>query len=220
MFGLFKRDPSRAKLRIPLELFSASAAGGSHACNILNGAGLKGKFRREDIFTEVCAVHVRTVISAMSRADGLSGSIDERFDKAAHFLLENLPNVLNRLKEPAFVKKLTAQGFAADDLMLLGKLLIADKIYHLAASYYMCSGLEVSNEDVLKFGRKYNPKILSLGSEDRSNAVFAYIVRCVRLSHLEDITDVGFRTSHIGRFNDTLMESLLELERTVERLLA
>jgi hypothetical protein len=44
MFNLFKRDPDQEKLKIPAELFSVTAAGASNACNILNGAGLKGKF--------------------------------------------------------------------------------------------------------------------------------------------------------------------------------
>jgi hypothetical protein len=46
MFNLFKRDPAQEKLRIPHELRSVTAAGAANAGNILNGAGLNGKFSR------------------------------------------------------------------------------------------------------------------------------------------------------------------------------
>jgi hypothetical protein len=219
MFNLFKRAPAQQKLKIPLELFSVTAAGASNACNILNGAGLKGKFSREDIFAEVCGAHVKIVISTMSRMEGLLGSIEERFDKGERFLLENLPGVLNRLKDPKLSNGLQSQGFTLTDLALMEHLLIADKTFSLAASYYFGMGLDVSDEDVLDFGRKYNPKLLALSSEDRSNSMFAYIVRCVRLSHLEDIPDKEFRTSFLIRFNDTLTQAIVEMERNVEKLM-
>jgi hypothetical protein len=219
MFNLFKRDSAQEKLRIPVQLFSVTAAGASNACNILNGAGLMGKkFSREDIFAEICGAHVKTVIATMSRMEGFVGTIDERFDKGEQFLLETLPAVLNRLDEPKFSNRLKSQGFTLTDLTLLRQLLIAHKTFTLAASYYMGTGLDVTDEDVLDFGRKYNPKLLALTSEDRSNSIFAYIVRCVRLSHLEDIPHKEFRTSFVIRFNDTLMQAVLELERNVEKL--
>jgi hypothetical protein len=218
MFNLFKRDPAQEKLKIPVELFSVTMAGASNACNILNGAGLKGKFSREDIFAEVCGAHVKTVISTMSRMEGLVGSIEERFDKGARFLLENLPGVLNRLKEPKISNGLKSRGFTLTDMALMEQLLIADKTFSLAASYYMEMGLDVSDEDMLDFGRKYNPKWLAVSSYERSNSMFAYIIRCVRLSHLEDIPHKEFRTSFLTRFNDTLVQAILEQEGNVEKL--
>jgi hypothetical protein len=79
-------------------------------------------------------------------------------------------------------------------------------------------GLDVSDEDVMDYGRKYNPKLLALSSHDRSNSIYAYIVRCVRLSHLEDITNKEFRISYITRFNDALVGAALEMEKSVEKL--
>ena len=219
MFDLFRRDPVREKLKIPSELYWVTLAGASNACNILNGAGLEGKFSREDIFAEVCGAHVKVVIATMSRMEGFVGFIEERFDKGAQLLLENLPGVLNRMKDPKVVNGLKSQGFTLSDLALMEQLLIADKTFNLAASYYVGMELDVSDEDVLDYGRKYNPKLLALSGEERSNSLFAYIVRCVRLSHLEDIPHKEFRTSFLTRFNDRLMQAALELERNVEKLM-
>jgi hypothetical protein len=139
MFNLFKRDPVREKLKIPVELFTVTLAGASNACNILNGASVTyGKFfSREDIFAEVCGAHVKIVIATMSRMEGFVGTIEERFDRGAQFLLENLPTVLNRLKDPKMLNGLKSQGFKDTDLALMEQLLIADKTFNLAASYYM-----------------------------------------------------------------------------------
>ena len=220
MFNLFKRDPVREKLKIPGELFSVTLAGASNACNILNGASLNGKlFSRKDIFAEICGAHVKFVIATMSRMEGFVGFIEERFDNGAQFLLENLPAVFNRMKDPRILSGLESRGFKLTDVALIEKLLVADKTFSLAASYYMGIGLDVSDEDVLDYGRKYNPKLLALSSEDRSNSMFAYIVRCVRLSHLEDIPHKEFRTPYIIRFNDTLMQAVVELEQNVEKLM-
>jgi hypothetical protein len=219
MFNFFKRDPVREKLKIPTWLYWVTLTGASNACNILNGAGLQGKFSRKDMFAEVCGVHVKTVIATMSRMEGFIGFIGERFDKGAQFLLENVPGVLNRMKDPKALNRLKSQGFTLTDLALMEQLLIADKTFNLAASYYTGMELDVSDGDVLDYGRKYNPKLLALSSEDRSNSAFAYIVRCVRLSHLEDIPHMEFRTSYLTRFNDTLMQAALELERNVEKLM-
>jgi hypothetical protein len=218
MFNIFKRDPAQEKLRIPVELFSVTAAGTRNVCNILNGAGLTGKFSRADIFAEVSGFHIKTVASTMSRIEGYSGFVEDRFNKGALFLFENLPNVLNRLKDPKFSNRLKSQGYALTDLALLGQLLIADNTFSLAASYYMGRDLNVSDEDVLDYGRKYNPKLLAVSSDDRSNSIYAYIVRCLRLSHLEDIPHKEFRTSFVIRFNDTLAQTVLELEGKVETL--
>jgi hypothetical protein len=219
MFNLFKRNPAKEKLKIPVELFSVTAAGASNACNILNGAGLKEKFSREDIFAEVCGFHVKTVIATMNRMEGFNGDIDERFDRSARFLLETLPGVLNRMKDPKISNGLISQGYARTDLSLMEQLLMADKTFTLAASYYIGSGLDVCDKDVLDYGRKYNPKLLALSSEDRSNSLFAYIVRCVRLSHLEDIQDKEFRTRFMTRINDTLFQATVEMEKNVEKLM-
>ena len=140
MFNLFKRDPAQEKQRIPIELFSVTLAGASNACNILNGAGLKGKFSREDIFAEVCGAHVKTVISTMSRAEGLVGTIEERFDKGVRFLLETLPGALLRLKDPKMLNGLKTRGFTLTDIASLEQLLVADKTFDLACSYYMGLG--------------------------------------------------------------------------------
>jgi hypothetical protein len=133
--------------------------------------------------------------------------------------LENLPTVLNRLKDPKMLNGLKSRGFKPTDLALMEQLLIADKTFNLAASYYMDIGLDVSDEDVLDYGRKYNPKLLALSSEDRSNSLCAYIVRCVRLSHLEGMPHKEFRTSFLIRFNDTLTQAALEMEQNVEKLM-
>ena len=220
MFNLFKRDPVREKLKIPSELFSVTLAGASNACNILNGASLSGNvFSRENIFAEVCGAHVKTVIATMIRVEGFVGSVEERFDKGAQFLLENTPAVFNRMKDPKISSGLQSQGFKLTDLVLMEKLLIADKTFNLAASYYMGIGLDVTDDDVLDYGRKYNPKLLDLADEQRSNSIFAYIIRCVRLSSLESITDKTFRSSFVTRFNDTLMQAILEMEQNVEKLM-
>ena len=218
MFNLFKRDPAQEKLKIPAELFSVTLAGASNACNILNGAGLNGRFNREEIFAEVCGAHVKTVISTMCRIEGF-GFGGDRFDNHAQFLLENLPTVLNRLKDPKMLSGLKSRGFKLTDLALMERLLIADKTFQLAASYYMRMELDVSDDDVLDYGRKYNPKLLDLSSEQRSNTIFAYIIRCVRLSHLEGIPDKGRRTSILTQFNDTLMQAALEMEQNIEKLM-
>ena len=218
MFNLFKRDPVREKLKIPTWLYWVTLTGASNACNILNGAGLQGKFNREEIFAEVCGTHVKTVISTMCRIEGF-GFGGDRFDDHAQFLLENVPGVLNRMKAPKALNRLKSQGFTLTDLALMEQLLIAEKTFNLAASYYMGMELDVSEGDVLDYGRKYNPKLLALSSEERSNSLFAYIVRCVRLSHLEDIPHKELRISFLTRFNDGLMQAALELERNVEKLM-
>ena len=219
MFNIFKRDPVREKLKIPTFLYWVTLTGASNACNILNGAGIKGKFSREDIFAEVCAMHMKTVIATMNRMEGFVGFLDERFDKGEQFLLDNIPGVLNRMKDPKAINRLKSEGFTLTDLTLMQQFLIAEKTFNLAASYYMGMELDVSEEDVLDYGRKYNPKLLEFSSEQRSNSMFAYIVRCVRLSHLEDIPDKEFRTSFLIRFNDTLVQSALEMEQNVEKLM-
>jgi hypothetical protein len=220
MFNLFKRDPARERLKIPTELFSVTATCAANAANILNGAGLRGKFSREALFAEVCGYHVETVISTMSRVEDWLGFSDIRFDKGAQFLLQNAADVLARLGDPKISNGLQRQGFTSEDMALLKKLLFAGGTFDLAASYFVRMVLDVTGEDVLDFGRKYNPKLLTVSSEERSKSIYAYIVRCVRLSHLEDISDHGFRTSHVARFNDTLVQGVLEMEQNVEKLIA
>jgi hypothetical protein len=219
MFSLFRRDPAMEKLRIPGELLSVTAAGAANAGNILNCAGLRGKFSREDLFAEVCGFHVKTVIATMGRLEDHIDFSEERFDKGAQFLLQNAAGVLARLEDPKVFSGLRAQGFTAEDLGLVKKLLFAESTFHLAASYFARMGLEVTDEDVLDFGRNYNPKLLAVSDEDRSNSIYAYVVRCVRLSHLEDIPNEEFRTSYLVRFNNTLIQAAAEMERNVENLL-
>jgi len=218
MFNLFRRDPAREKLKIPVHLFGVTLAAAANASNILNGAGLKGKFSRQAIFAEVCGCHVNIAISTMARVDDYLGPVWS-YDKGERFLSENLPGVLNRLKDPKVLNRFKADHFTSSDLALIEELLIAEKTFSLAASYYSRSGLNVSDEDVLNFGRKYNPKLLTMSREDRSNSAWAYIIRCVRISHLEDIQSKEFMTSYLIRFNDTLFEAVLDLEANVERLM-
>ena len=223
MFNIFKRDPVREKLKIPAELFSVTVAGAANACNTLNLTHFNyhEKFSREDIFAEVCGFHVKIVIGTMSRMEGYCGSLQEksdRFDRDSQFLLENVPSVFNRMKDQKILSGLTSQGHKLADLVLMEKLLIADKTFSLAANY--CLGIEhldVSDNDVLDFSRKYNQKWLS--EENRSNTLYAYIIRCVRLSHLDDIPDKTIRDSAFMRFNNTLVGSVVEMERNIEKLL-
>jgi hypothetical protein len=127
MFNFFKCNPIREKLKIPTELFTVTLAGASHACNILNGAGLDGKFSRRDIFAEVCAAHVKAVICTINRRKDFIGFADQGFDSGAQFLSENLPGVLNKLKDPKVMNHLKSQGFTSTDVALMEKLLIADQ---------------------------------------------------------------------------------------------
>jgi hypothetical protein len=219
MLNFLKRDPARERLKIPGALFSVTLAAAANAGNILNGAGLKGKFSREALFAEVCGYHTRTVIVTMSRVEDYIGSVGERFDKGAQFLWENAPRILGGLKDPKVLSGLRSEHFTSEDLALMEKLLFAEKTFDLAASYFRRMALDVSDEDVLDFGRKYYPKLLAVGEEDRSDTQFAYSIRCVRLSHLEDIPHMEFRTSYLMRFNETLTLALVEMEGEVERLL-
>jgi len=164
-------------------------------------------------------MHMKTVIATMSRMEGFIGFIDERFDKGAQFLFENVPGVLKRMKDAKAISRLKSEGFTLTDLALMEQLLIAEKTFDLASYYYTGIELNVSDEDILDYGRKYNPKLLALSNEQRSNSVFAYIVRCVRLSHLEEIPNKEFRTPFLTRFNDTLMQHTLEMEQNVEKLM-
>ena len=50
-------------------------------------------------------------------------------------------------------------------------------------------------------------------------AIFAYIIRCVRLAHIDAIPDKMRRTSTLTQFNDTLMQAALEMEQNVEKLM-
>lgn len=131
MFDFFKRDPAREKLKIPGELFSVTAACAANACNTLNGAGLKGKFSREDIFAEVCGAHVKTVIATMSRIEDYMGFAEERFDKGARFLLDSAPRIVGRLEDPGVLSGLRSKGFTSEDLALMAKLLFAERTFHL-----------------------------------------------------------------------------------------
>jgi len=219
MFDFLKRDPAKEKQKIPSEVFSVTAAGAVNACNILNGAGLRGRFNRDALFAEVCGFHIKTVIATMIRVEDYVG-FTAAFDKGAKFLLENAPNVLARLRDPQVSSGLRTQGFTSEDLNLMANLLFAETTFQLAATYYTGMDLDVSEEDLLEFGRKYNPKLLALSSEDRSNSIYAYIVRCVRLSHLEEIPHQESRTSCLVRFNDTLFQAALEMEKNVENLLS
>jgi hypothetical protein len=115
MFNISKRDPAQEKLKIPNELFGATVAAAGNACNIPNGAGLKGKFSREAIFAEVCGYYVKTVIVATSRAE-MQVDMEEGFNPGARFLPENAPRVLSRLRDPKVSQGLRSQGFFAEDL--------------------------------------------------------------------------------------------------------
>jgi hypothetical protein len=217
MFNLFKRNPIReaAKevkvlLQIPTELITVTARSFSDACSVLVRANLKGRFDEEALFAEICAYHVTTVITTMNRVAGVLGgsssvAFEEAFDRSAKFLVKTVPEILDDAR---------SRGIADTELM---KVLTADKTLHVAAVYYI--GMhEVSDDDVLDFGRKYNPKLLSLNRDDRANSVFAYVIRAVRIAHVENLPTVEARTAAVGLLNDTLVKAVLDLEAKVEKL--
>ena len=218
MFNLFKRDPIReaakeakVMMQIPVELIAVTGEAIGNACDVLARANLKGKFNEDALFAEICAFHVKTVIITMNRVTGVVGGmfapgVEEAFDRSARFLVKTVPAILGDAR---------SMGIADTELM---QTLTSDKTLQMAAEYY--AGMhEVSDEDVLDFGRKYNPKILSLNSDDRANSVFAYIIRVVRVTHIEDISSVQARTATVGMLNDTLLKAVLELESKVEKLM-
>ena len=65
--------------------------------------------------------------------------------------------------------------------------MVSEKTLNRAKEYYLGMEYEVTDADVLNFGRKYNPKILSLSMDDRANSVFTYVIQVVRISHVEDV---------------------------------
>lgn len=217
MFSFFKRDPVRqaekevkVMLQIPVELIGATGETFANACAGLVRVNLNGKFDENALFTEICAYHVKTVIMAMNRVAGIVGGmfapgVEEAFDRNARFLVTTISEILS-----------DARSRRIADTQLMNTL-TADGTLQMAAEYY--TGMHgVSDEDVLDFARKYNPKLLSLSSDDRANSVFAYVIRAVRITHVEDLTSADARTTAVGMLNDTLMAAVLELESKVENL--
>lgn len=207
MFNLFKRDPIReaakeakVMMQIPVELIAVTGEAFGNACDVMARANLKGKFSEDALFAEICAFHVKTVIITMNRVAGIMGGmfapgVEEAFDRSARFIVKTVPAILVDAR---------SKGVADTELM---QTLTSDKTLQMAAEYY--AGMhEVSDEDVLDFGRKYNPKILSLNSDDRANSVFAYIIRVIRVTHIEDLPSVQARTATVGMLNDTLVQNV------------
>lgn len=218
MFGLFKRDPIReavneAKLllQIPVELIGATGEANSSANRVLLNAGLKGKFSEEALIAEIAAFHFKTVVATMIRVAGVEGgpfspSVEEAYDRNACWLIKTVNMMMDDLR---------SKGVA--DAELLG-LLVSDKTVELSTSYFVRMGLGVTEEDVLDFGRKYNPKIVALSSDDRNNALslYYYIVRAFRISHIEDLSAQD-RLSPLMEFNNTLFYAVVNLEGKVEK---
>jgi hypothetical protein len=218
MFNLFKRDPIReamaseakAMLQIPVELIAVTGEAAGGAYDALYRAGLKSRFDENALFEEICAFHVKTVIMTMNRVAGVVGGmfapgVEEAFDRSAKFLVKTVPEILDNAR---------SRGIADTGLM---KTLTTDKTLQTAAAYY--TGMhEISDDDVLDFGRKYNPKLLSLSIDDRANSVFAYIIKAVRIAHVEDLSSAQARTSAVAVLNDTLVKAVLQLESKVEKL--
>ncbi|MGA2821883.1 MAG: hypothetical protein ABSF61_14695 [Anaerolineales bacterium] len=217
MFIIFKRDPAQEKLKIPNELFGVTPTAAGNACNILNGAGLKGKFSREAIFAEVCGYHVKTVILEISRVETPYLDVEEGFNQGARFLLENGPRVLSRLRDPKVSQGLRSHGCFAEDLGYIERFLFADKTFSLAASYCSGLGLGVDNRDVRALGR-YFAKLLGHTFEQLGSQ-FAYSARCWRLSHLEYIPHEEFRSRYVVQFSETLIRAIIELEANVDKRL-
>ena len=219
MFNFFKRnrDPIReaaneAKVmgQIPFELIGVTAETFASADGVLAHAGHRKRFNEEALFTEICAYHVNAVITTMNRVAGVVGSIltpgvADAWVRSERLLVETVQLILDDAR---------SKGVADTALM---KRLIADKTLQMAAAYYAGIVLEVSEEDVLDFGRKYNPKLLSLNSDERANSVFAYIIRAIRISHVEDLPSQEARTAVVGEVNDVLFKAVLELESKVKR---
>jgi hypothetical protein len=218
MFNFFRRDPIReaAKelnmvLQIPVELIAVTAETFAAADAALARAGLRKRFSEEALFAEICAYHVKTVILTINRVAGVAAGafapgVEEAYDRSARSLVKTIPQLLDDMR---------SRGLADTELM---KVLIADKTIEMAAEYYVGIQLEVSEEDVLEFARKYNPKLLSLNSDDRANPIFAYIIRAIRISHIEDLPSQEARTAAVVELNDVLFKAVLELESKVEKL--
>jgi len=201
---------AKLMLQIPVELIAVTGEAAGGAFDTLYRAGLKGRFDETALFEEICAFHVKTVIMTMNRVVGVAGGmlapdVEEAFDRAAKFLAKAVPEILDDAR---------IRGVADTGLM---KALTTDKTMQAAAAYY--TGMhEISDDDVLDFGRKYNPKLLSLSSDDRANSVFAYIVKAVRIAHVEDLPSAEARTNAVALLNDTLVKAVLQLESKVEKL--
>lgn len=218
MFNVFKRNPiremqqeAREVLKIPVELIAITGEAFANVYDVLVRANLKGKFEEQALFAEICAFHVKTVIVAMNRMAGIVGGIyapgvEEAYDRNAKFLVKTVPEILANAK---------SKGIAGTELM---QTLTADKTIERATAYYLGIQLEVSDEDVLDFGRKYNSKLLSLSSHERSNSIYAYIIQAVRIAHVEDLPSSEARIAAVAELNNTLVRAALELESKVEKL--
>jgi hypothetical protein len=217
MFNFFKRNPVREMqkevnemVKIPVELIAVTAEAFANAYNVLVRANLKGRFDEQALFAEICAFHVKTVIVTMNRMAGIVGGmfapgVEEAYERSEKFLIKTIPEILANAR---------SKGVADTALM---QTLTADKTIEQAAAYYLGMQLEVSDEDVLDFGRKYNPKLLSMGDDDRANSLLAYIIRAVRIAHIEDLQSNEDRTAAVVALNNTLLKAVLELESKVEK---
>jgi hypothetical protein len=218
MLNFFKRDPIREMkkeandlLKIMVELIAVTADGFASVNDVLIRANLKGRFDEQALFDEICAFHVKTVIVTMNRVAGIVGGrfapgVEEAYDRNANFLVKAVTEILADAR---------SRGTADTELM---RTLTTNKTIDHATEYYLGIQLDVSDEDVLDFGKKYNPKLLSLDSNERANSLFAYIIRVVRVAHVENLPSNEARTAVVAALNNSLMKTVLELESKVEKL--
>jgi hypothetical protein len=211
MFNIFKRDPIREMkkeveemAKIPAELIAVTGETFASACDVLVRVGLKGRFDEDELFAEICAFHLKTVVVTMNRTAGLSG--EEAYERGANFVVKAVPEVLAN-----------ARSKGVPDTAMFQPL-ISEKTMDRAKEYYLGLEYEVTDADVLDFGRKYNPKLVSLSRDERTNSAFAYIIQAVRISRVEDLSSDGARTAAVAALNNTLLKAVMELETKVAKL--
>ena len=222
MFSFFKKkpDPDREfanklkselnlMLRIPVELLAVTADACFNAYDALARAKIKTGFDAEVFLTEVSAYHIRTALATMNRTAGFDGDVTDRQYKSGEtFLVKTIREILA-----------DQESKRIDTTML--NLMTADKTLSLASAYYARDQrvLQVSHEDVLDFGRNYNPKILSSDGDDLvAHSVFIYIIRAIRITHVESLLSREARIGAVAALNDVLMRHVLDLETKVEKL--
>jgi hypothetical protein len=221
MFNLFKKkpDPDRQfanelkselnlMLRIPVELLATTANACGDAFNALARANVKTGFDAEVFMTEVSAYHIRTALVTMNRTAGFDGdAADRQYRTGETFLVKSIREILA-----------DQESKGIDTAMLY--LMTADKTLTLASAYYARDQrvLQVSHEDVLNFGRNYNPKILSIEGEGLAHSAFIYIIRAIRITHVENLLSREAKIGAVAALNDVLARHVLDLETKVEKL--
>jgi hypothetical protein len=220
MFNFFKRDPAKEKLKLSRELYRAIATCSFNACNCLDLAGMTGKYERESLLTEICAVHINAAIVMLEEPnavmDGWGGGTAQ---KAAEFIGQTLPDALKTLDHERLAKFLTSAAFGSPDLTMLRSLVVSEDTWQLVYSHHFKSGLHLTDEQVVDFAREYNPKLLALTPSVRChNPGIIAAIRCYRLSHLEEISDTPTRKHFVVKLNDILIASGVQFEQTIGKL--